>query len=108
MKYVKSSYSQYLKKLKASNPNNSSIRDPYGAVHERITHKEFKLVLPLVLKDSVSGKGSNVKPEYPCVETMNLMINCLKLNEYNEAPCGSEIKEFTECYQKYSVNFKQN
>lgn len=62
MKYVKSSYSQYLKKIKSSYTTNTSIRDPYGAVHERLTHKEFKLVLPMVLKDTVSGKGSNVKP----------------------------------------------
>lgn len=36
---------------------------------------------------------------------MNVMINCLKVNEYNESPCGAEIKEFTECFKQYSVIF---
>lgn len=62
MKYIKSSYSRYLKKLKCSNPNGESVRAPYGSVNETITHKQFKLVLPMILKDNISGKGSSLKP----------------------------------------------
>lgn len=62
MKYIKSPYSKYLKKLQCSNPNGASVRAPYGSVNELITHKQFKLVLPMVLKDNISGKGSSMKP----------------------------------------------
>lgn len=34
---------------------------------------------------------------------MNVMINCLKLNDYNEGSCGAEIKDFTECFKTYTV-----
>lgn len=105
MKYIKSSYSKYMKRLQCSNPNNASVRDPYFSSNDLITHKQFKLVLPMVLKDNVSGKGGNLRPKYPCIESMNVMINCLKLSDYNEAPCSAEIKDFTECFQKYSVFF---
>jgi len=41
--------------------------------------------------------------EYECVETMNVMINCLKLHDYNEKQCGSEVGEFLNCFQNYNV-----
>ncbi|CAF0836267.1 unnamed protein product [Brachionus calyciflorus] len=85
MKYIKSPYAQYLKKIKTSNPTGTSIRDPCAS--EVINHKQFKLVLPMVLKDKISGKGSSLKPDYP-------------------SPCGSEIKQFTECYNQYMNDVK--
>ncbi len=34
---------------------------------------------------------------------MNVMINCLKLSDYNERTCGNEVKDFVSCYQQFSV-----
>lgn len=62
MKYTKSPYSQYLKKLKALYPDNSSPRWTYGVVNDRLTHREFKMVLPFIPKQHVAMKGSQEKP----------------------------------------------
>ncbi len=105
MKYPKSSYSKFMKKLRISYENNSSLRNPQTHLTDRLTHREFKLVLPMIPRDNVSGKGSSLKPEYQCVESMNLMINCLKLNDYNESQCGNEISSFLACYNQYNVRF---
>jgi hypothetical protein len=61
-KYAKTSYSNYLKSIKDTYTSNSSIRACYGVVHERLRHRQFKLVLPMIPKDNISGKGSNIKP----------------------------------------------
>lgn len=36
---------------------------------------------------------------------MNVMINCLKLNDYNETQCGNEVRDFTKCFKEYKVGF---
>jgi len=61
MKHAKSSYSKYLKKLRTAYPNNASTRNPI-MYRDQLTHREFKLVLPPVLKDTISGKGSSLQP----------------------------------------------
>lgn len=61
-KFAKSSNSKYLKKLKTMYPVKQSTRSPYGVINDRITHNEFKMVLPMYPKDNVSMKGSNTKP----------------------------------------------
>lgn len=62
MSHAKSSYSRYLKKLKTIYPNNKSVRNPLEINQNRLTHREFKLVLPMAPKDNVSLKGANTKP----------------------------------------------
>jgi hypothetical protein len=53
-KYGKSSYSKYLKSIQ-------SLKG-YGAIHERLNQPQFKLVLPMIPKDIISGKGSSMEP----------------------------------------------
>jgi len=60
-KYAKSSYARYLKKLKTIYPDNTSVRSTLG-VYDRITHREFKSVLPMAPKENVALRGSDVKP----------------------------------------------
>lgn len=60
-KFAKSSYSMYLKKLKTLYPDNTSVRTTLG-LYDRLTHREFKMVLPLAPKQNVAMKGSDVKP----------------------------------------------
>ncbi len=61
MKHVKSSFSKYMKKLRTAYPNNASNRNPIF-YRDQLKHREFKLVLPPVLKDTISGKGSSLQP----------------------------------------------
>lgn len=60
--YTKSSYSKFLKNLKTSYPVKVSKRNPIAFDDSRLAHKEFKQVLPFVLKDSISGKGTSTRP----------------------------------------------
>jgi len=41
--------------------------------------------------------------EYECVETMDSMINCLKLSDYNETHCATEVQNFLACFKKFNV-----
>lgn len=43
--------------------------------------------------------------EYPCLESMSLMINCMKSSDYNEEPCQPQIKDFLDCFKNYNVKF---
>ena len=60
--YTKNSYSKFLKNIRTSYPVNRSKRNPICFDDSRLSNKEFKLVLPMVLKDSISGKGSSIRP----------------------------------------------
>jgi hypothetical protein len=41
---------------------NRSTRNPISFDDSRLSRNEFKRVLPIVMKDSVSGKGSSTLP----------------------------------------------
>ncbi|XP_058814562.1 uncharacterized protein LOC131678427 [Topomyia yanbarensis] len=60
----------------------------------------FKEILPLRLKNQVSGKtdkGSDVA----CLQEMAVMFSCLKANEFNERLCPKEVSSFKKCYKVY-------
>ena len=59
--YTKSSYTRYLKKVRISQGKVSN-RNPISVNADDFTHREFKMVLPMFLKDNVAGKGINTKP----------------------------------------------
>lgn len=69
-KFAKSSYSMYLKKLKTLYPDNTSVRTTLG-LYDRLTHREFKMVLPLAPKPNVAMKGSDVKPSKSLPKSAN-------------------------------------
>lgn len=56
----------------------------------------FEELLPLKLKDKVSGKGDRSK-DRACVQEMFVMFACLKKNEFENARCSEEIKKFQVC-----------
>lgn len=66
-KYTKTPYAKYLKSIKCTNTYNQSARETYGFIHDRLTQRQFKLVLPMIPKDTISGKGSNLMPCRPAV-----------------------------------------
>ncbi len=61
-KFPKSPNSRFLKMLKTQPPAGSSSRTTVGAVNDRITHREFKVVLPMLPKPNVAVRGSDSKP----------------------------------------------
>lgn len=107
-KYTKTSSAKYLKSLRNAYPTGSknTTRNPAFFSDSTFNKFEFKAVLPMMLKNSISGKGSNVKPSYECVEPMNNMINCLMLSDYNEAHCAPEVTSFLACFNKFNVDTK--
>jgi hypothetical protein len=63
-RYTKTPSAKYFKHLRCAYPSGSrtSTRNPAVFSDSSLNSYEFKSVLPHVLKDTVSGKGSNVKP----------------------------------------------
>lgn len=61
---------------------------------------KFEELLPLKLKDKISGKGdrSNARA---CVHEMSIMFACLKKNEFNQPNCSNEIEKFQLCANKH-------
>lgn len=66
----------------------------------------FDQMLPLALRDRVSGKGGRTS-NVACIQEMTVLFACLKNNEFNEVPCAKEISNFNGCYKTYlDVNFE--
>ncbi|XP_063701536.1 small ribosomal subunit protein mS37 [Culicoides brevitarsis] len=67
---------------------------------QNVNRVPFAEVLPLKLRDRVSGKGSRVS-DVACVQEMTTMFACLKANEFNEAACTKEIDALSGCYTAF-------
>lgn len=68
----------------------------------RFNEKEpvpFKEILPLKLKQRVSGKGDN-RTEVCCIYEMSVMFACFKETDFNQSLCSKEIENFQKCYEK--------
>lgn len=63
----------------------------------------FEELLPLKLKDKVSGKGDRSK-ERACVHEMSVMFACLKKNEFEQTHCSDEINKFQACASRNFVD----
>lgn len=58
---------------------------------------EFQELLPLRLKNSVSGK-SEKEESSGCVQEIINLINCLKNTNYDQALCSKEINILSQCH----------
>lgn len=65
----------------------------YSKKEERV---KFDPILPLELKNRVSGKGGDAK-KAGCVQEMTVAFSCLKANDFAQTNCAQEIKNFIEC-----------
>ncbi|OXU26761.1 hypothetical protein TSAR_000894 [Trichomalopsis sarcophagae] len=66
----------------------------------------FQEILPLRLKDRVSGK-SDKKAEGSCLQEMIIVLSCLQKNEYENKLCQKEVDQFKSCFQKFQdVSFQ--
>lgn len=60
----------------------------------------FQEILPLRLKNRVSGKADSGS-EVACLYEMSLVFACLKNHEFAEKYCEKEIGQFKQCYQSH-------
>lgn len=68
---------------------------------------KFEELLPLKLKNKVSGKGDRSK-DRACVHEMSIMFACFKKNEFEQTQCSNEINKFQACANKhYADKFKR-
>lgn len=66
---------------------------------------DFKAMLPLQLKNSVSGKSEKDK-QNPCIQEMMSLFACLKKNDYDQTPCNQEIDILNSCHKSYKITSK--
>jgi len=66
----------------------------------------FQEILPLALKDSVSGKGERTN-ESACLQEMAVLFACMKTNDFNQSLCTKEIGTFQKCNQNYLDQVKR-
>ena len=57
----------------------------------------FQEILPLKLKQRVSGKGDNTS-DVCCIYEMSVLFACFKTHDFHQAPCSKEIDAFQNCY----------
>lgn len=73
---------------------------------QNVNKVPFDQMLPLALRDRVSGKGARTS-DVACVQEMTVLFACLKNNDFNEAPCAKEISNFDGCYKTFlDTNFE--
>ncbi|XP_059618793.1 small ribosomal subunit protein mS37 [Phlebotomus argentipes] len=81
------------------------MRIPSVALLNRVPQQNegkvpFKEMMPMRLRDSVSGKGgqdSNVA----CLHEMSVVFACLKGADFNESACAREIGSLKKCYKVF-------
>ncbi|KAL1458486.1 hypothetical protein WDU94_008632 [Cyamophila willieti] len=56
----------------------------------------FEAILPIELRNRVSGKGGDTK-KAGCIQEMSLAFACLKENDFVQTNCVKEIKDFIAC-----------
>ncbi|XP_013102407.2 small ribosomal subunit protein mS37 [Stomoxys calcitrans] len=60
----------------------------------------FQEILPLRLKNTVSGKADSGS-DVACLQEMTVLFACLKDNDFAEKMCNKEISQFKKCYKVY-------
>ncbi|KAF4518544.1 hypothetical protein B566_EDAN004288 [Ephemera danica] len=76
-------------------PSRGPAREPFP----------FQELLPLKLKNSVSGKGEKTT-DVACLQEMAILFACFKKNDFNQMLCSQEINSFTSCYQQFDERKK--
>ncbi|XP_066245990.1 small ribosomal subunit protein mS37 [Euwallacea similis] len=77
--------------------------------HARPKPKEpvaLKAIIPISLKERVSGKGGKVS-DVCCLYEMSVLFSCLTNNDYQQTPCSKEIQSFQKCYKVYTTEKAQ-
>lgn len=62
---------------------------------------QFQELLPLKLKNSVSGKSGKTN-DLACIQEMTILFACLKKNNFNQQVCSNEINVFQKCYKDFT------
>lgn len=60
----------------------------------------FQEILPLRLKERVSGK-SDSQEDVACLQEMAILLACMKNNDMAEPMCSKEIGTFRSCYKGF-------
>uniref|UniRef100_A0A182Y041 Uncharacterized protein n=1 Tax=Anopheles stephensi TaxID=30069 RepID=A0A182Y041_ANOST len=60
----------------------------------------FQEVLPLRLKNHVSGKTDKTS-DVACLQEMAVLFSCLKTHDFNESLCAKEVSTFKRCYKVF-------
>ncbi|XP_077504504.1 uncharacterized protein LOC144114558 [Amblyomma americanum] len=60
----------------------------------------FRQLLPLQLKDKVSGKSGKQK-DVACLPEMMTLFSCLAEKNYDSNNCSKEVKAFQGCFDKF-------
>lgn len=58
----------------------------------------FQEILPLKLKNKVSGKGDKNK-SVSCLHEMSILFACFKDNDFSQTICANEIANFQKCHK---------
>lgn len=67
---------------------------------------EFQELLPLKLKNSVSGKNKKEESNACVQEIMNL-LSCLKKTEYDQGPCSKELNSLSNCFKVHREDYQK-
>ncbi|KAK3859580.1 hypothetical protein Pcinc_034317 [Petrolisthes cinctipes] len=62
----------------------------------------YNNVLPLALRNEVSGKGDK-QQNLACLHEMSILFACMKKNDFVQSLCSKEINSFQKCH----LNFLQ-
>ncbi|XP_066960593.1 small ribosomal subunit protein mS37 [Macrobrachium rosenbergii] len=60
----------------------------------------FTNILPISLRDHVSGKSDKQK-NVACIQELSVMLACLKDNDFSDSRCFKEINALKSCNEKY-------
>ncbi|XP_064457129.1 uncharacterized protein LOC135367969 [Ornithodoros turicata] len=67
---------------------------------------KFREMLPMVLKDKVSGKGGK-QHDVACMPEMMTLFSCLAEKNYDSQNCGKETAAFQKCYDAHRAKKAQ-
>ncbi|XP_046745537.1 uncharacterized protein LOC124410883 [Diprion similis] len=56
----------------------------------------FQPILPMNLRDRVSGKADKIS-DVSCLQEIAVLFSCLSENEFKESLCPNEVKSFQLC-----------
>uniref|UniRef100_B5DUN8 CHCH domain-containing protein n=1 Tax=Drosophila pseudoobscura pseudoobscura TaxID=46245 RepID=B5DUN8_DROPS len=71
-----------------------------GRVPQSEKDVPFQEILPLRLKNTVSGKADSGS-DVACLQEMGMLFACMKDNEFVEKYCHKEIQQFQNCFKYY-------
>lgn len=60
----------------------------------------FQEILPLKLRQQVSGKGDRTS-EVSCLYEMSVLFACFQTNDFDQRRCTKEIDNFQSCYYNH-------